>query len=292
MWSGIIYTRTKNLDYRYIAIPKNFDSYQLLWLETYVKFLLKKPDNLRENGSDRRIWSIFKDENYCVIGLTCMVRDLIGFIELNHPNDYTRDYTQTPIYTFIGCSIKLKEMSSDVPDFNILKDKFKNLYEEHVIPVWEELFSTTSVSLSPNINFLEEEKKLSCNAQNNKYDLNTDSNSVLIAPMTDENNKGYWYSAYEFSEPISLCLGFSSEKDLINSPFMNCTINDINLEPTKTIDKNSYASKSIVINSQNSSNSSSINENFDKNKPDGDIVNFPSKKGFNYWINPLNWRKH
>ena len=73
-WAAIVYGRTYHLDFRFITIPHDFTASDITWASQHILATTHQARNLPSNPR----WSLFKNDSYCVVGITCMVRDLIG----------------------------------------------------------------------------------------------------------------------------------------------------------------------------------------------------------------------
>ena len=71
-WASIIFSRTYEVDYRLITLPEGFSKQDEDWANEYIYSTTKSPQNLPNNP----IWSIFKNDRYCVVGVTCMLKEL------------------------------------------------------------------------------------------------------------------------------------------------------------------------------------------------------------------------
>ena len=84
-WAGIVYGRSYHLDFRFIAIPKDFTSQELDWASPYILATTRKAGKLPSHPR----WSLFKNDSHCILGVTCMVRDLIGELDENSAEELT-----------------------------------------------------------------------------------------------------------------------------------------------------------------------------------------------------------
>ena len=246
-WAEIVYGRSYHLDFRFIAIPRDFTSQEIDWASPYILATTRKARNLA--ASPR--WSLFKNDSYCVLGVTCMVRDLIGDWDHNSRKELTKDDRGRPLYVFVGYVTKLeyKKCLFNLPSYtgNCLED-FQSLYQ-YVREVWlvknfdreskkpkltdyqKLIFTNQQVQSNPAINFIEE-----LNHQG-RY-----SDKVFLWQNTPEQNRKLWAASAIFPKPISICLGIDSTR-YINSPFLNQTLTKLEqftiqdripLQPQKT----------------------------------------------------------
>ena len=72
-WAAIVYGRSYHLDFRIIAVPEDFTKRDIDWAMPYILATTRRANKLITHPR----WSLFKNESHCVVGVTCMVRDLI-----------------------------------------------------------------------------------------------------------------------------------------------------------------------------------------------------------------------
>ena len=243
-WASIVYGRSYHLDFRYITIPEDFTNQELNWATPYIVATTRKARKLPAHPR----WSLFKNDSHCVVGVTCMVRELIGYLEDNSTT-FTKDDSGRPLYIFVGYVTKLERQKHlfDLPSYtgDRLED-FQSLYQ-YVQNVWlVKNFNRASrqpqLSQYQKLTFaypqepaniaLDELKKL--NHQGRAADR------VFLWRNTLEWNRKLWTASANFPEPISICLGINGKRWL-NSPFLNQTISEIteftieNQVPTKEL---------------------------------------------------------
>ncbi|NEP81102.1 MAG: hypothetical protein F6K39_24870 [Okeania sp. SIO3B3] len=112
LWSVIIYGRTKEADFRFLAIPEDFTPEDRYWASKYIHGSTVYPEKLKENPR----WSLFKNHKHCVIGVTCMVKDLIGS---DRRYDYmTEDASRRSIYIFVGYVVKIDRYFTQIINYD------------------------------------------------------------------------------------------------------------------------------------------------------------------------------
>jgi hypothetical protein len=214
-WAAIVYGRTYHLDFRLITIPQDFTPQDITWASQHIVATTQQARNLV--GSPR--WSLFKNNNYCVVGVTCMVKDLIG--------DRVKDDQGRPLYVFVGYVAQLTENQAiqNLPPYaeNCL-DSFKILYQE-IEQVWlvknYEVNSThPSLSQYCPINFTNsaiapQPPEL---PQLNQQSQHPDK--IYLWPNSTPQNSLLWQTAAQSSAPIAACLNIQG-KALNSSPFLN-----------------------------------------------------------------------
>jgi hypothetical protein len=214
-WAAIVYGRTYHLDFRLITIPHDFTQLDLDWASQHIVATTQQARNLV--GSPR--WSLFKNNNYCVVGVTCMVKDLIG--------DRVKDDQGRPLYVFVGYVAQLTENLAiqNLPPYaeNCL-DSFKILYQE-IEQVWlvknyEPNSTHPSLSQYRPINFDNSAIALSTQElpQLNHHSQRPDK--IYLWQSSTQQNSLLWEVSAQSSVPITTCLNIQG-KALNNSPFLN-----------------------------------------------------------------------
>ncbi len=250
-WTGLVYGRSYQVDFSSIATPCYFTAQDTQWALQYITATTKSADKLAGNPR----WSLFKNEKYCVVGVTCMVKDLLGdcvalptadrnacLDSRNRANsdgdDMTKDCQGRPLYIFVGYVAPLKDKTflRNVPAYSSNNlELFAPLYQ-HVRDIWYlkeyEKFDKLPI-LTKDRELVYSEFPHTVN-----YDLNLarqlnhqqkdrDSDRVFLWQDSDEYRKKLWVTAARCQFSISLCLGFKSEFDAISSPFLNGTARSI-----------------------------------------------------------------
>ena len=235
-WAAIIYGRSYHLDFRFITLPQDFTEQKKDWAAEYILATLSQANKL----SERPRWSLFKDESHCVIGITCMVRDLLqDIISQDGIELLSKDNQGRPLYVFVGYATPLNQHKSllNFPSYNEQSlQPFHNLYQ-HILKVWwvEEYCEN---SKKP---FFDEYQTI--NFEHNK--INIEPNVQLERPINDcekqphhiylwqnnlEQNQQLWSSAALCDRPTSVCLGNQKLKHILKSPFLNQTVTQDALE--------------------------------------------------------------
>jgi hypothetical protein len=231
LWSIIVYGRTYEADYRLLAIPVDFTPEDVNWAMNYIKATTRKPEQLPGNPR----WSLFKNQKHCVIGVTCMVKDLISNPAL------AVDKGSRPIHVFVGYVTKVDENHNlrfhipryaDYPNnlslfhsvYNSVKDQWSvkshELRSKLKITKFEYAripFYTNSVNSTKNIN--------------SDFLRNTEVHQVKLWLDSYSSKSGIWENACSLinhSDTVSLCLGMPTEKDVLESPFLNATVPSVN----------------------------------------------------------------
>ncbi|MCC0178621.1 hypothetical protein I4641_16735 [Waterburya agarophytonicola K14] len=227
-WAAIVYGRSYHLDFRFITIPYDFTAKEIAWVLPYIIATTQKARNL----STYPRWSLFKNNSHCVVGVTCMVRDLIGRLGEDLIEVMAKDDRGRPLYVFVGYVTKLNRNRKliEYPAYtgNYLTS-FKPLYQE-IEKVW------LARDYDDRKPCLSEYKAL-----NNT--METIDNSFYIHQISRFNHqtkypektfvwqnltpKNYqlWLASSQCVESTSVCLDIQG-KYLIDSPFLNQTVSD------------------------------------------------------------------
>ena len=246
-WAAIVYGRTYEVDFRFITVPEDFTEQDKIWAERYILGSTRSPEKL--TGNPR--WLLFKNEAHCVVGVTCRVKELMQntsneFIEdIGDKSDEpienrTKDDQDRPLYIFVGYVAQLIQgVSIQIPSMNL--DLFRRIYQEYVAP--------------SNIWFVKDHQKASRIPVNSQYEIefqdmeiatidvdkskrfNFNQSNKLINLWTNSEAELLWGAASQASYLMSLCLGFSLQKDAIESSFLNATAQDVKEVCTQTKEK-------------------------------------------------------
>jgi len=220
-WAALVYARTYAVDFRTIAVPQDFEPPDLKWAMDYIYGTMKYPEQLREG---KPIWSLFKNESYCVVGVTCMARDLVD----QSKQEYTKDNVGQgrPLYLFAGYSTRLHQDSQEklaIPSYlgsNI--DEFCDAYK-YVIQKWKEKQINEPIRSQYDKDFpLELEPSFE-----HKITLNNNEDKIRLFPDSEESKQDLWQAAASSLESTSVCWGLQRDRDIISSRFLNLTKPDV-----------------------------------------------------------------
>ena len=216
-WAAIVYGRSYHLDFRFITLPYNFTSKDTAWALEHILATTQQARNLA--GSPR--WSLFKQDNFCIFGVTCMARDLIDIM--------ARDDRGRPLYIFVGYVAQLEgEPATAIPAYggsNIAC--FQALYRE-VEKVWsvkdyERNSRTPSLSQYQTLDCPVEEVLAALDAPLQLNDRSKNPDKTYLWSSMEQQNQLLWQASARCSQPTSLCLNIKG-KALNNSPFLNQTV--------------------------------------------------------------------
>lgn len=229
-WAGIVYGRSYHVDFRFIALPQDFSSSETNWASQYILATTRKARKL----SSHPRWSLFKNESHCVIGVTCMVRDLIG-MENELVETFARDNRGRPLYVFVGYVTQLgsQQYLLDLPLYSgDYLENFASLYH-YVERVWQ-VKNYHPDSKQP---LLTEYQQLAFTSKTLEANSTTDSveqlnyqgkcpDKVFLWQDSPEQNRKLWAASANCPKPISICLG-SDRKTYYDNPFLNQTVDEL-----------------------------------------------------------------
>jgi hypothetical protein len=269
-WAAIVYGRSYHLDFRFITIPHDFTEQNLTWASQHI---LATTHQARKLSSYPR-WSLFKNDVYCIAGVTCMVRDLIGQLNENSIEVKTKDDQGRPLYVFVGYATSLNQEQTlvDLPAYTG-KDlaSFEPLYQQ-IERVW------LVKDYEPNSKYplLSQYQPL-----NSSVDLATPDSSInyvsqlnhqtrypdrmFLWSSSSEQNNQLWTASAQCSESTSLCININ-DKFLPNSPFLNQSVSQLKQFTIKerivSTDRTNSMSRSSISQQQLSPKSSNSLSNF------------------------------
>ncbi len=219
-WAPLIYGRTYEIDFRFLVVPHNFDEELKNKIWEFIKISTRSPENLP--GKPR--WIFLKTERRCIIGVTCLVRDLLGFPG-EGSEDLIRDRHGRLLYTFVGF-VSEAVVPSAIPAMNL--DLFADPYRDLVPQKWREKYfgkSQQEISQSLPSQYSKQfrlEEQLRFDPTRPRIPLEhlfpEREDSIVFWNMEDANN--ILFSASQSSHPIYLCMGNLSRRELLDSRFM------------------------------------------------------------------------
>ena len=228
-WAAIVYGRSYHLDFRFIAIPQDFGKSEIDWAAPYILATTQKARNLA--ASPR--WSLFKNDTHCVVGVTCMVRDLIGKLGEEAIEVMAKDDLGRPLYVFVGYVTKL-DRSKSLDQFPAYTRThlagFKSLYRE-IERVWlARDYDNRKPFLSEYqpLNSAMEVATIASEAYK-PFQLNDRTkhpDRTFIWQKSDFRDCQLWLKSSQCPQPTSICLNINKNY-LLNSPFLNQTVTKI-----------------------------------------------------------------
>jgi hypothetical protein len=230
-WAAIVYGRTYHLDFRLITVPHGFTPQAIAWASQHIVATTQQARNLVNAPR----WSLFKNDDYCVMGVTCMVKDLIG--------DTVRDDQGRPLYVFVGYGTQLNATQplENFPGYTEKSlDNFKILYQE-IEQVWllknyerDSRYPTRSQyypisfcneaipqgrrSLIASEN--QEEPPLDDKLNHPLNHFSQDPDKIYLWQSDPQQNRLLWQASAQSSFPLATCLNIRG-KAFKNSPFLN-----------------------------------------------------------------------
>ncbi|NEO51696.1 MAG: DUF4948 domain-containing protein [Okeania sp. SIO3B5] len=272
LWSVIVYGRTKEADYRFLAIPDDFGTEEQNWARKYIHGTTVYPERLQENPR----WSLFKNHKHCVFGVTCMVQELVGS---ERQYEYmAKNARGRSLHIFVGYVAQINE------DFNPLKilpdlENLEFFKPEYLLISLKKSWNLKDYQVI-NKKIYEYPYNLELN-----YSRVTEStgytnksippefipclegeNRAFICPDNPENRQKLWENCCKFFDypykyiPLSLCLSLSQKKDVLEGPFSNATTSDAtqHIKLSKLLKRNSKvindSSNITAIDNRDSSN--------------------------------------
>lgn len=225
-WAAIVYGRSYHLDFRFITIPQDFTEQEKSWAANYILATFRQANKL----SSRPRWSLFKNESHCILGVTCMVRDLLNDLEPEAIERLSKDNFGRPLYVFVGYVTQLKGRKS-LADFPTYTDcnlqYFQELYQ-YISDVWwvEEYYEDSKKPIFNGYQTLDFHNQETHNIFELAGQINHQKRypeRTYIWQNTTEQKQKLWVTAAVCYKPISICLGEQSVNYLKNSPFLNQT---------------------------------------------------------------------
>jgi hypothetical protein len=218
-WSALVYARTLEVDFRFIATPTAFAA-ELPYIEECVLTSTRVPEKL----ADQPRWSLFRTARTCVFGVTCTANDLVVASARPEWLDITRDKHGRGLYVFAGY---VGAAGAPVPPYTMLNLKlFAPLYR-YVVERWTvrpyDAASRTPIEVGYEWELTTDYPVSPAAAAGARFaripgDL-TDPGAVYLIPNIDNAGKAAaWNSAASRSTGIALCLGLSRARDALNSP--------------------------------------------------------------------------
>lgn len=222
-WAAIVYSRTHEVDFRLITIPSDFNDERVSWAKKYIISTTRYPQNL----PDSPYWSLFQDERHCVVGVTCVVRELLGNSLEENSEDMTKDKHKRDLFVFVGYVAQIPH--PPIPSMNL--ELFKELYDNYVRPRWnEKSYEVRNLEKEgKNISLYEKtfdlDDCIKSPEQSPGYFFNGNNDRRFIWSV--KANQNLWYAASQQNKPLSLCLGLFRKKYFFDGEFLNGTALDV-----------------------------------------------------------------
>ncbi|MGL6339920.1 MAG: hypothetical protein ACRC80_12365 [Waterburya sp.] len=233
-WAAIVYGRSYHLDFRFITIPHDFTEQDVAWASQHILATTHQARNL----SSHPRWSLFKNDVYCVAGVTCMVRDLIKQVDDQDENSVeakTRDDQGRPLYIFVGYATSLNQEQTllDIPNYTELDlASFEPLYQQ-VERVWlvKDYEANSKYPLLSQYESWDYFVDLASLDSGTNYtsQLNHQAkypDKIFLWSSSPEQNHQLWTASAQCSESTSVCINIK-DKFLANSPFVNQSVSSL-----------------------------------------------------------------
>lgn len=216
-WAPVVYASTYKADFRLLTAPHGLARGRgREWLLALVISMLQPPERLEKTPR----WSIFQDQTWRVFGVASMATDLVG---RNDP--MIRDRSGRPMYLFVGyASRKMFMRHFTLPPLcDTSLETFVPLYE-YVRRHWDEERPTSSeegdeLAIDPGTTFVVKESAT--------VQLNSDTSHIALWPDTRQERVRLWQAVVNSSAPMSLLLGFASQRYASLTPYLNGTSSGI-----------------------------------------------------------------
>ena len=229
-WSAIIYGRSYYIDFRFITLPEDFSEKEKSWASRHILATLDRANKLSANPR----WSIFKSPSHCVVGVTCMVRDLLEGMDQEIVNLLSKDNRGRPLYIFVGyvTQINRRRQLLDFPAYtDLYLQPFQNLYR-YILEVWwkEEYEVDSKKPIYTNYKNLEFNNSQSRSSEVFALarQINHQAKYPNLTYLWDNNPKQrerLWTTTAICHQPVSLCISDRSIREIKSqtSPFLNQT---------------------------------------------------------------------
>ena len=219
-YAPIVYGRTYEVDFRFIELPEDFRENSLSgfqikdqdWLERHIRSSTLAAEKL--SGKPR--WSIFKNEKYSVVGITCMADEVA--------NEKTKDRESRALYVFLGYVFR----SIDLPKIPMHLDIFKHMYRS-ILDRWEDKPFEQASKEPMWSSYVEIPSNFSINKPNPKplLELNLNPKKIVAWVDSEEYRRELWSAGLCCQSPVSICLGLPNKNTALKGNFLNGIILDL-----------------------------------------------------------------
>jgi hypothetical protein len=223
-WAVVVYGRTYEVDFRLLAIPHDLTHSEAFWISQRIQVMTRSAENLPNAPR----WGIFSQDGLCVVGISCMVQELLTAAE----EEFTSDCLGRPLFAFVGYVGRITQTVSEIPDY-LDQDlrSFRSPYLEYALPNWTAK-SFENRSRTPTMTEYRSLHHLPVNVSNitNQAELALslpDKRQIFLYPDTQQNRQSLWRMAAMMlcaGQPVSLCLGLSRISDANDGLFLNATV--------------------------------------------------------------------
>jgi hypothetical protein len=215
-WAPIVYGRTLDVDFRFIAVPTDFDQ---AWVQPFVLATMTIAEKL--TGGPR--WALFQNERTRVVGVTCMARDLVS-----REDPMIKDVQGRPLYLFAGYAAPRAQGTGPqvpLPDGARSLSAFAPLYD-YVREQWTVKSARPPRKVDPTDVSFPSMAQASRQESVAGQRINLDSWQRALWPDTPDSRLQLWEAISGATRPVSVCLGLARQRDVIDGPFLNATALD------------------------------------------------------------------
>jgi|GEM_PF-3136208 len=223
-WAEIVYGRTLEVDFRFLAAPIDDQAQLLKWAEPYILASTCLPEKLF--GKPR--WSIIRGEHYCMIGVTCMANELIAVTSDSLYKSMGSDNHGRSLYLFTGYICRVGRRSDKIAlpayeklDLSLFAQSYRLVAENWAVKQYEPKARKPVNTFFRDNSFRDVIQYVVSNVD---QELNTDQKYIKIFPDNDEMREKLWTQMLSSGVSSSLCLGLSRKRDVIDGPFINATM--------------------------------------------------------------------
>jgi hypothetical protein len=218
LWSPLVYGRTLEVDFRFLAVPEDFTRDDRTWAERFIMAAIRAPEQLTKGPR----WVLFKGRRHGVVGVACMADDLLG---LGSPDavEISCDSQGRALYLFAGYVARLGDNPRPgLPAYTPSLDIFRPLYDV-VRRHWRERsFEIDRHPVVPydRVEVLDQATPVA--AALSDVHLNLDDRQIALWPESDRST--LWQAAAGAMDPVSVCLGLPDSREAMASSFLNGTL--------------------------------------------------------------------
>ncbi|MEI7676537.1 MAG: hypothetical protein WCJ03_07140 [Bacteroidales bacterium] len=236
-WSAIVYARTYEVDFRFIAIPQGYTNDDIADIESYVLVSTR----LAEKLPSQPRWSLYRNARQCVFGVTCMANELVDAakstdIDISNWATMTRDNCSCPLFLFVG--YVCNDGKAIAPAFDQLQlSLFTPLYQ-YVVEQWFVKPYQESSRIAIRLPYTLQKWNIKGNSELNPKPLEPlinfkETGKIFFIPDDEKILKAdIWNTIAKQPIEASLCFGLSRERDVLDSPLLIASL-PINKEMIK-----------------------------------------------------------
>jgi hypothetical protein len=228
LWSPVVYGRTLDVDFRFLALPDESEGSDVRWSEPYILASMKVAEQLPEQPR----WLLTQTSEQRLVGVTCMARDLVG-----RDDQQIRDAHSRPLYLFVGYLTTTRAADGGFaagPAYPTGEGgapqqalaAFAPLYQ-YVRDHWDEQIPQPPSQGAASAFTFAEAGSASAVGDGAERALNTAPEWRACWPDGARERQALWAAAQGQAGVVSLCLGLARQRDALDSPFLNATVADV-----------------------------------------------------------------